>query len=308
AGLEVIQRVRERSGSNSADLMLELQESLLARAENDQDRSAQLFDHVVAAAQRLKARRELAAAREAQGGGRLAQAEQLAKEVGDKQRAAYLHLALSQATPQEAPWNPMWRKFLGESLQAFRDLGDRVGVYRCLRERLAVEDDWKIADQLLGETRRELEAAGEPLSSGDHSDEAWIALGLGDLRRARQSLELARKAPRDLSSELWSDLPAYRTPFDLTPVELETLWQEDRLDEAEQVAKASLNRVRGGTSGAEAAFLCAVQCERGKLTEGDQCFDRLTLQRSSLDFWGSRLAECDWFAGDLDKAAKVAWT
>jgi hypothetical protein len=298
AGLALLKRAREQSPPGRTELTLDLQEAALEREERNLDRARQLLDRAVQAAQRLKARRELSAANELDG--RLPVAEQLATEAGDKQRAAYLHLALVRNIG-----GAVREKYLAESLRAFRELGDHIGIYWSLFQRAYGEDDMQAARQILDEAHRELRAAGEPLSVVDHSLAAEIWLGLGDLKKARQSLELAREAP-DSPLDLLFDLPSAPDPVDPTEAEMELLWQEDRLDEAENAAKERLRQARASTASLDQTFLCWLQCERGSLSESARCYDRLALKGGLSDAWGKRVAECFWRAGDLERTDRIA--
>ena len=229
-------------------------------------------------------------------GGDLGSAESLALEAGDKQRAAYLHLALAGEGAGATE-----RKMIAESLASFRALQDRIGIHHALRRRAWGENDWGSVRKALERAAAELDGTDEPLSSVAHLNAAEASLHLGDLRSARRSLELAREAKGYPSLSLSLYLPSLPPLVNGRELELGLLTEEDRIDEAEVLA-------RSGVRESEDAFghLCWLQCARGQWTLGAQCFEQLLGQRPRTDRWGEELAQCYWDAGDLEHSEKAA--
>jgi hypothetical protein len=159
----------------------------------------------------------------------------------------------------------------------------------------------------LDEALGKLAGTDEPPSLQYHLAAGFVALHLGDLEVARRVLEPARLAARRPSVELFVDLGAkYEFPVDLGQLELEILEQEDRLDEADALARDQIRRARSAGNTSTEEFLCWSQCQRGRWQEGAQCFEQLLADRPTHDRRFRDVAECYWGAGDIEKAARAA--
>ena len=298
-GLVLLKRVRQLPEPVSSDLLLDVQEAELAAAENDVERSRSLWAGVQARAMRLKARGELSLALARRD---IARAEVLAIESGDGQRAAYLHLmraGSNSGDPQQ--------RVIEDAITAFRGLQDRIGVHAALARKALASGSWGSARRTLAESLEMLAGTDEAPSSAYQQAAAVVAFHLGELKAARRALELARETARGPSlSSVFVDHPDFQLPVDLDALEREILEQEDRLDEADGLAKGTLRRTRsvGDTSAEE--FLCWSQCQRGRWSEGARCFEGLLAGRATFDFEGRGVAECYWGAGEVERAARAA--
>ncbi len=148
----------------------------------------------------------------------------------------------------------------------------------------------------------ELDGTDEPLSVVDHLNMAEACLHLADLRSARRSLDEATRASGQPSLHLAFYLPELQPLVNAQDLELELLTAEDRLDDAEALARRV---VRDG--GDAQGHLCELRCARGQWAAGAECFEQFLGPRPRTDRWGRALARCYWDAGELERAEKAAW-
>jgi hypothetical protein len=105
------------------------------------------------------------------------------------------------------------------------------------------------------------------------------------------------------SLELLIDVPRLETLTDPPGLEFELLVQEDRLDEAEALAKDRLRRDEWNEG-----YLCRVHCERGRTEEGTRCFRQLLGTGLRANRWGRAAARCAWDGHDLEEAEHAAYS
>jgi tetratricopeptide (TPR) repeat protein len=292
--LDVLKRVRDLSDPASVDLLVDFQEALLAAEENDREKSRTLLASVQARAERLKARRELSLALT---GSDSVRAEALARESGDRQRAAYLHLGLASNFYRGQ------QQAIGESLSDFNSIRDAIGAHQALVLTALFEDDWRRGRSRLEEALEKLAGTDEPPSSQYHLVAALLSLHLGELEAARRSLELSRLAAGRPSLSFFVDHPKF-FPVSRGDLDLEILEQADKLDEADTLARERIRQ--GWKTISSAEFLCWSQCQRGRWEEGAQCFEQLLAGRPTHDRRFRDAAECYWGAGDVEKAQRAA--
>ena len=325
--LELLRRTRALPGAPSRDLLLAIEEATLEQRQQHVARAHELWESTRATAERLKARRELSLISELGDGpsDTLERAEALAREMGDRQRAAYLHLLAAGDSGNE----PALR-MKAESLATFRGLGDRVGAHHVLvRTALAprglymsgpglgvsgpsefrgdplnlAQIDWNASSRVLAEAAAELAPTEEPPSSEYQIATAVVKLHRGNLSAARTALEAAHMRLSQPSLELLIDVPRFETLTDPPGLEFELLVQEDRLDEAEALAKNRLRRDEWNEG-----YLCRVHCERGRTEEGTRCFRQLLGTGLRANRWGRAAARCAWDGHDLDEARHAAYS
>ena len=309
--LGVLNRVQDLSVPASADLLVNFQEALLTAEENDREKSRTLLASVQAQAERLKARRELSLVL---GGSDWARAEALSRESGDRQRAAYLQLRRAadwQGEQLRAIGKGLWQgeqlRAIRESLSEFNAIRDATGAHQALVLTALYEDDWQRGRSRLDEALGKLAGTDEPPSFQYHLAAGFVSLRLGELEVARRSLELARVAARRPSLSLFVDIGAdFEFPVDLGQLELEVLEQQDRLEEAEALAREQIRLARSAGNTTTEEFLCWSQCQRGKWREGAQCFEQLLAERPTHDRRFRDVAECYWGAGDIERAQRAA--
>ncbi|HET6983764.1 MAG TPA: protein kinase [Myxococcaceae bacterium] len=301
--LDLVKRTRALPGGPSRDLLLAIEEAQL-ESKRQVARAPTIPNATRDTAERLKARRELSLISELDGWGSLGRAEALALEMGDRQRAAYLHLLRAGGSGNE-----LAQRMHAESLATFRVLGDRVGAHHVLvRSALArrwedvTQNDWDASSRVLAEAAAELTPTEEPPSSEYHLATAEVELHRGNLPAARKALEAAHLRLSQPSLDLLIDVPHFETLPKPSRLEFELLVQEDRLDEAEAFAKDRLRRNQWNEG-----YLCQVQCERGLSEEANRCFRQLLGADYRGNQWGPVAARCAWEGHDLDEAEHAAY-